>query len=208
MTIDKSKQFKLYDFVEPELATDRYQAPTHVIIPQNLSVDLYPNKTMHLGERISTTWYAKFEDDHFEEPVVRMDYRFDRDESGLLTGRLMTINYMLKDGTWSKETKSRYKHVINTDDRLREIKGRRSNIVNDLKGRAKDFGISGVIGQLFDEYLALIALYIESGSPKLRDAIANNSQEQFSWLDTELDKSLGGSIRNLLISMFNIGVNE
>ena len=205
---DKGKQFKLYNYVEPELATDRYHIPTHIIIPENLSTDLYPNKTMELGERIATTWYSSYENGEFSDPIVKMEYQFDRDSEGLLTGRKITLNYMLKDGTWSEETKSRYKYVINTDDKLREIKQRRNNIVNDCKARAADFGISGAIGQLFDTFLAEIALYQESGSPKFRDALKVESREEFSWLDTELDASLGGSIRNLLVFMFSIGVNE
>ena len=208
MQLDKGKQFRLYSFVEPELATDRYHPPTHIIIPQHLSVDLYPNKTMVLGERVATTWYSSYENGVFSDPIVKMTYQFDRDSEGLLTGRKITLSYMLKDGTWSDEIKSRYKYVINTDDKLREIKQRRTNIVNDCKGRASDFGISGVIGQLFDEFLAFIALYQESGSPKLRDAIKAEQREEFAWLDTELDESLGGSIRNLLVMMFSIGVNE
>ena len=205
----KKKQFKLYDFVEPEMATDRFKPPHPILIPQQLSADLFPHKEFVWGERVSTTWYATFdmETQSFKDPVVKMSYRFDRDEEGLLVGRKITISWTYRDGTWSEETKSRYTHIIDSEYKLGEIKKRRQNVISELKGSARDTGLGSAITMLFDDYLIEVQKYVEAGSTDMRDAImAKEAVDAYAWLNAPT-RVEGITVRQHLAYAFGIGIN-
>lgn len=203
------KKYKIYGYVAPENALDHSQFPGSIVIPQQLDLPLYSDGgVVEMGERISETWYSTYDEENskLSDPVAKFLYKFDRDAKGFVIKVKTTVKYTYTNGEWSEQTKSWDKPVLSTDAKMREIKRRRENVVIDLKKRATDFKLSGAIGSLFKRYLAEIALYIESGDISLREAIKNNSEEGFEWLDRELPQ--GVTIRKFLVFNFSIGANE
>lgn len=195
--------YKIYAFVPLEdMPTSLSTPPFAVDFKTGLVTNLLKETVIFRGERINSSYYAKYNQalQELENLILKVDYTFDRDEEGLLVRKTKLISWMLEDGTWGDSTKKEVSYMIDEREKLREIKIRRSNLVDELKGLGRQVGLSEKLIPFFEEYQVLINQYVDSGSHNLRDAIAA-SQE--AWLD-EIIVQTGNKPRDVLIDYFSI----
>ena len=198
-------EYKIYRYIEPwQLPQSLDIHPGHIIFPESLNKNLPKKQFIALGERVKTIFFARFEENVFVEPIVKIDYRFNRDESGLLNNKVRTIQWRLSDDTWSERKQTDVIPVTSNENKLREIKRRRRNIVSEVAGLSKDIGLESALTDLYSRYAIEINQYLESGLPSLRDAIASNTD--LSWLDRETSNP-NVTVRQFLVKYFSIGVH-
>ena len=197
-------QYKIYRYLEPwQVNSDLSVYPSSIIFPDSLNRHL-PKKTfVALGERVKTIYFDRFVDNKFIEPIIKIDYSFNRDQRGLLIDKQRIISWRLEDDTWSDQTQTDIIPVTSNAEKLTEIKRRRGNIVTEVAGLSKDIGLNEALTDLYDRYAIEINQYGESGLPNLRDAIANNTD--LTWLDRSTSNP-NVNVRQFLISYFSIGV--
>ena len=197
--------YKIYRYIEPQnhpLSLDVH--PGSIIFPDQLNRHLPKKAFIALGERVKTIYFDRLSHDGvFEEPVIKIEYKFNRDDSGLLIDKQRTISWRTEDDTWSEETQTDVIPVTSNAEKLTEIKRRRANIVTEVSGLSKDIGLSSALGDLYSRYTLEIEQYTQSGLPSLKDAIANNTD--LTWLDQPTSNP-NISVRQFLMNYFSIGV--
>lgn len=194
--------FKIYRYVAPEhhprsLCTH----PGSIIFPEQLTRELPKKQDLVLGERRRSIYCDRFVEGEYLEPIVKIDYAFKRDESGLAYEKLRTISWMLESDNWSTEVQTDI-IPLSEQQQLIEIKRRRYNIVTELRGLAKKFGLEDKALQIFEKYQLELGSYIDGGSTLLRDAIGNDSAP---WLDI-INPLTGNPPRQVFQQYFSIGV--
>lgn len=196
--------YKIYRYIEPwQLPGNLSVHPGHIVFPDSLTKHLPKKIFIALGERVKTIYFDRLEDQKFIEPIIKIEYKFNRDERGLLIDKQRTISWRLENEIWSGETKTDTIPVTSNAEKLTEIKRRRANVVTEVSGLSKDIGLSSALGDLYSRYVIEIEQYTQSGLPNLRDAIANNTD--LSWLDQPTSNP-NVSVRQFLINYFSIGV--
>lgn len=197
--------YKIYDLMAPEHGTNRLEHPGSIVYPQQLSSTVYSKHFRVDGERVKTIYYCHFDEVNktYSDAIIKEDYVYFRDEVGELIKIEVKISWMLKSGAWSPETKMFTKPFTDSDKKLDEIRMRRSNIVSEVSGAAKDINLTSAIAQLYDKYFLEIAQYKEAGSKKLFTAITTD--DEFVWLDYPTSNP-AYTIRMWLQSKFSIAV--
>lgn len=192
--------YLIYDFIH-DYQGDRTASPRHIIFPEQL--DIYPPKRSYIakGERTKTIYFS---DDTYSTSIIKVEYVFNRDEKGLLLSKTRTISWKLDNGHWAAETKPYTIPVSSETERLQEIKIRRENIIDGLKGLAAEMGITDYILELFKAYQLECDLYKNSGSALLYKAI--KEETNIPWLDARLPN--GKVARAALLLHLEVGVTE
>lgn len=198
--------YKIYRYIPLEQIPYSLSVhPGSIIFPDGLNRNL-PKKTfIALGERVKTIYFDRYIDDRFTEPIIKIDYTFNRDDRGLLIDKQRIISWRLEDETWSHWTQTDVIPVTSNAEKLAEIKRRRTNIVSEVAGLSKDIGLLSAIGDLYSRYALQINKYIESGLPDLRNAIGSNTD--LSWLDNQTSNP-NVTVRQFLMNYFSIGIWE
>ena len=200
--------FKIYRYREPfELPQSLDIHPGSIIFPEQLNKNLPKEPTIYLGERRQTIYYDRYEDEQYKDPIIKIAYAFKRDDAGLVYEKIRTIVWCLESGKWSSQTQQDSIPVVSEALKLQEIKRRRSNIIDELKGLAKKFSTAEIpleakILAVFEENQLLINSYIDAGSAKFRNAIASSSE---SWLDAVVPAT-GNKSRDIIVSYLSIGL--
>ena len=192
--------YLIYDFLQDYSGSDT-DWPGSIIFPEQLDTHLPKRTTIAFGERIQTVYYS---DDTYSTEVIKVDYVFTRDELGYLLYKTRTISWKKTDGNWCPRTKVCKIPVSSDTERLREIKTRRENIIDGLKGLAAEMGITERILELFSLYQLQTDLYIQTGSKALYESILNDTTTV--WLDGTLPN--GFNAREALLLHLNIGIVE
>lgn len=196
--------YKIYRYIEPWQHPGSLDIhPGHIIFPNSLNRHLPKKSFIALGERVKTIYFDAIEDKRFAEPIIKIDYRFNRDDRGLLIDKQRTISWRLEDDTWSKETQLDTIPVTSNAEKLTEIKRRRSNIVTEVAGLSRDIGLESALTDLYSRYALEISKYKESGLSELRNAIASNTD--LTWLDRQTSNP-NVSVRQFLMNYFSIGL--
>lgn len=196
--------YKIYRYVLPEHLPFSLSAhPGYIIFPQQLTKNLPRKQDLVLGERRRSVYCARYVDGEYIEPIVKIDYAFKRDDDGLAYQKLRTISWMLEGDKWSREVQTDV-IPLSPSQQLIEIKRRRYNLVTELKGLAKLFGLENRTLEIFEKYQLEVNSYIDAGSSKLRDACA---QDNADWLD-EINAVTGNKPRDVFIMYFSIGLSE
>ena len=201
--ISYDKVYKLWSYVDPlKRIGDDTLPPISIDWQTDLIRDIYKQTIINKGERVSSVFYGKFapETEEYSEKLFRIDYGFERNSAGLLLKRTKVISWVLQDGSYGDEPKIQTKYITNERERLREIKIRRSNIIDELKGVGAQYNLSQHLIPFFEQYQLLVNQYIDSGSQNLRDAIAASDEE---WLDTPHPLT-GNKPRDVFILYFSI----
>ena len=102
-------QFLIYNYINPEHHPESIaQFPGHIIFPQQLNrIGIPKETTIFLGERIKSVYYDRIDEEgNYQDPFIKVDYVFGRNEKGLVLSKGTTISYMLDTGEWSDQTKS------------------------------------------------------------------------------------------------------
>lgn len=201
-----STDYKIYRYVEPwQLPPSLDIHPGHIVFPETLSRNLPKKQFIALGERVKTIFFDRFEDNVFVEPIIKIDYRFNRDEYGLLKNKEQTISWRLEDETWSEQRQHDVIPVTSNEKKLQEIKRRRKNIVDEVAGLSKDIGLKSALTDLYARYFKEINLYVDSGLPDFAEALSQN--EDLDWLDNPTTNSKV-TVRQFLIRYFSIGLEK
>ncbi len=188
----------------------------HIELPpekQPLSEDLNPRHEINLnhtglpkeeteqfGLKIATTWYAEYDEAKgYQTPLAKVDRKITfQIGTGLPNSILKSLSFKYTDGTWSDpET---WREPIRKPKKF--LKTMRDRAIDELEDLASQFGLRVKILELYEQYQAEIALFINAGSPKFRDAIAASSE---SWLD-EINPITGNTPREVITSYASIGL--
>lgn len=203
-----SNFYKIYRYIDPEDQPQNLSKhPGSIIFPDQLNRNLPKRTDIILGERRRTTYFDRYENDQFIEPIIEINYHFERDQQGLVFEKMRSIAWMLESEAWSEETQVDYIPVVGAAEKLAEIKRRRYNIISELKGLAKKFStaenqLERRILEIFEENQLLINTYIDAGSSKFRNAIQNSDQ---AWLDVVIPAT-GNKSRDVLTQYLSIGL--
>lgn len=211
MTFDLSNYcYKIYRYVGLSMGSHCPSThPGHIIFPDQLNTNLPKKSDIIYGERRRSVYYDRVEDKQYIEPIIKIDYAFKRDEMGLVYKKLRTISWMLESDKWSTEVQTDVIPVISEASKLLEIKRRRYNVVTELKGLAKkysteQFNLEGKTLEIFEEFQLYVNSYIDAGSAKLRNAIA---QYDADWLDA-VNPETGNKPRDIFLKYFSIGLSK
>ena len=165
--------YKIYRYREPwQLPTNLDLHPGSIIFPEQLNKNLPKEPNIYLGERRQTIYYDRYEDGQYQDPIIKIAYAFKRDDTGLVFEKIKTIVWCLESGKWSSQTQQDSIPVVSESVKLQEIKRRRSNIIDELKGLAKKFSTAEIpleakILEVFEENQLLINSYIDAGSAQV-----------------------------------------
>lgn len=200
--------YKIYRYLEPwQLPSSLDVHPGHIIFPDQLNKNLPKEPTIYLGERRKSTYYDRFENGEYVDPIIKIAYAFKRDDKGFVYEKVKTIVWCLKDDNWSSQTQIDFIPVVSESEKIIEIKRRRTNIINELKGLAKKFDtvelpLESRILTVMEENQLLVNSYIDAGSAKFRDAIAQSNAD---WLD-EVVVATGNKPRDIFLTYLSIGL--
>ena len=196
--------YKIYRYLEPwQLPPSLDIHPGHIVFPDSLNRNLPKKQFIALGERRKTIFFDRFEDDKFIDPVIKVDYRFNRDEAGLLKSKERSISWQLEDNTWSKKAQEDIIPVISNEKKLQEIKRRRRNIVDEVAGLSVDIGLESALTDLYARYYREISLYVDSGLLDFKEALNNNTD--LYWLDRPTPSNSKITVRQFLTNYFSVG---
>ena len=197
--------YKIYRYVDPEFAIDRAHPPISIIFPDQLLRSLPKQTTILDGEKINSTWYDRWDETNgFQEPIVKIDYVYNRDVTGYLISKDKTVSWYLEDDTLSEITQSDTLPMTNNTDKLNEIRDRRALVVAEVKGLAEDIGLSAGIKDMYTTYSTEINQYVEAGSADFKDAILADTT--YTWLDNNTVTPPIVTIRTFLVVKFSVGL--
>lgn len=202
--------YKIYRYIAPEnQPVSQSIHPGHIIFPDQLTRHLPKVQNIVLGERRRSVYYDRYSDGEYVEPIVKIDYAYKRQETGLVYLKIRTISWMLENDRWSREVQSDRIPVINEAQKLLEIKRRRSNVISELKGLAKkysteQFNLEGKTLEIFEEFQLYVNSYVDAGSSKLKNAIATYDAD---WLDVA-NPETGNKPRDIFLTYFSIGLGQ
>ena len=198
--VSQQPKYKIYRYVNKPV--DSYAHPGSIIFPENLNKHLPKKQFIALGERRKTIYFDRVEEGIYQEPIIKVDYKFNRDELGYLFSKEREISWRLEDDTWSDEVQLDLIPVASSQERLDEIKRRRSNIILEAAGLSKDIGLETAMSELYDKYLTEIELYKNSGSPSFARALEED--RELSWLDEPTPANPKETVREFLMRYFLI----
>jgi hypothetical protein len=160
--------YLLWEYVSN--ATDYYAWPGDV--PFDI-LGLYPRYFVGMGFRKKTIHYANRD---ATGPVVKLEYDFILDEGQQsLKESPLKISFMMSDGNWSQRIKPILRTYDTPLEKQKELRARRANIIDELKGLAAQMGISPVILELIKKFQLQVDRYVESGSADLFKAIRDDT---------------------------------
>lgn len=198
--IEEAPYFLIWDFMDVPDDFDKTQHPGDIIFPQQLKQYLPKKSFMSFGERVKSLYFTN---KAYNKAVIRVEYVFHRDEAKLkLLKIVQTIAWKLSDGTWSPAVKVMEIPVTDPNEQSRELKRRRGNIIDQLKGLAVSMDIGDYVLQLFERFLLEESLYVQAGSQALYKAIRDD--EDLDWLNANLPN--GFPARATLLSYLSIGL--
>ena len=202
--IVEAPKYKLYRYVAGE--KDPYLHPGSIIFPENLTKHLPKKQFIALGERIKTIYFDRFEVDTFIEPIIKVDYKFNRDSEGYMLSKERTISWRTEDNRWSDRIQYDVIPITSNQQKLAEIERRRNNIIDEVAGLSRDIGLKSALADLYYRYVTEINLYIKSGSSSLAIAIKNNVD--LEWLENPTPSNPNKTVRQFLVEYFSIGTIE
>jgi hypothetical protein len=144
--------------------------PRNLIFPTQLDNSLDKRTKIYLGERIESV----YQDYDTSEPVVRVSYKFERDEKGLLIKRIQTIEYYLTDGTIGQHKKILIDQNYNAFEQSGELASRRENILLEVMSIAKEVQFDSYVADLYAKKADLVQAYRQVGSKGLFDYLKSN----------------------------------
>ena len=190
--IEKVPYYLIYDYID-DAGLSNTDWPGRIIFPDQLDRYLPKKSFIAFGERVKTLYFT---DETYTKSIIKVEYTFNRDAEGYLKDKIRTIFWKKSDETWCPKKKVLNIPVSSETEKQREIKIRRRNIIDGLKGLAGEMNITDRILELFALYQSEEALYVESGNNALYNAIQNDVVT--TWLDSPLPNGLIARIALLL----------
>ena len=207
LTIPK---YKIYDLIDGDF--DRERLPIDIDFKTGLNTILYQETVMDHGAPVYKQYYtdATVNNDGsvtYSNPIVRIDYTFDRDSISLCkscTQRFRWYDTLGNLSTGYKDVKDYYNNV----EAMAEAGQRRTNIIDDLK--VKTIGLlmytrnlskadAADMGKAFlANYKVEIYSYIDEANTAFHDAVAVASSGTYPWLDDMTPYAV--TIRQLILN--------
>lgn len=175
---------------------DKTRLPVDIDFKTGLSCDLYEEVHMSKGAPIYKQFYTDASDATgtivYTNPIVRIDYTFDRDSISLAKSCTQEFRWYDTNGNLSTECKT-VKDFYNTTEAMAEAELRRRNVINDLK--VKTIGLLMYTRQLSQAdaaqagrgflatYKAEIYNYIDEANTGFADAVTAASISDYPWID-------------------------
>lgn len=198
----------------PEKFTDADKSvlPVDIDFKTGLSVNLYKEVVMLHGAPVFKTYYTDATIGEngsvtYSNPVVKIEYTFDRDSISLAKSCTQRFRWYDMDGNISDG----YKDVVdlfNTSEKIAEAEQRRGNIIADLK--VKTVGLlmyteqlsqtdAAALGRPFlAAYKNEIYNYIDEANTGFADAVTAASSETYPWLENMTPYSI--TIRQVILN--------
>ena len=199
-----NQEFKIYRYVDPDFLPLCLRVhPGWLIFPEGLNKNLPKKHFIALGERVKTIFFDRYEDGRFIDPIIKIDYKFNRDEFGYLVEREKTVSWQLENNSWATRTQLDIIPVSSNQEKISELKKRRQNIVDEVAGLSKKIGLGTALTDLYKRYFKEIELYTQSGLDDF--AIALNKNTDLPWLERPTSNP-NISVRDFLINYFSIGL--
>lgn len=198
--------YKIYDLLYEVPPLDvKQKFPGSIVFPEQLSVNLHKVNKKSYGALVSAHYYKSYDPLLMEakEPIVKIEYTYNRSPKYLLESKVRTISWMLSDDTWSSQTQVDTLYCTTESEKLIEIKALRSSVVDEAEALAKELKLWPYVKPLFERYIKEINLYKEAGSRLFSDMIRDDV-ENSAWLDLPTrDGKM--TIRAFLMNFFLIG---
>lgn len=209
-------EYKIYDLLannNPQKGADRAILPVDVDFKTGLEIDLYKEVVMDHGAPVRKIYYTDAELNEttgvitYENPIVKIEYEFDRDSISLARSCIQKFYWMTTDDAWSEEYKT-VKDFFNTAEKMAEAEQRRGNIIADLK--VKTIGLlmiteeisqadAAEMGRAFlAAYKADIINYIDEANMGFYDAVEAASNVTYPWLENMTPYSV--TIRQFILN--------
>lgn len=203
-------QFKIYEFVPGNY--ENTVLPVNIDFKTGLTRALYQETIMDHGAPVYKQYYtdATMEEDGsitYSNPVVRIDYTFERDSISLAKSCTKRFKWYYTNGDLSEGYKD-VKDFFNNVESMAEAKQRRSNIIDDLK--VKTIGLLMItesisqadaadMGKAFlAMYKVEIYNYVDEANTAFHDAVVIASAETYPWLDNMTPYSI--TIRQFILA--------
>ena len=174
---------RIYNYLPPEIIDDDTEPPTHVDYTRATRVRLEPVYTKLHGDIIRIDYYGQG-----GERIVKEEHNYTpRQGSNLPLSRLITISWILQDGSDHPITKMRFK-AYSQSDSLKAIARRRQNIVLWMRSAMLNTPLAGPAQQLLNDLSRQVNDYLLTGSGLLRSAvIAYGAADPQHWLNLPVD---------------------
>ena len=207
LLVEEVSPFKIYRYTDG--FEDPFAKPNSIIFPDSLSKHLPKKPTYSLGEKVGSTYYDRYEASNYVEPIVNIDYVYNRDSSGLLVTKDRTISWYLENGELSLQTQQDSIPYTELSTQLKEIAQRRDNVINELKTLATlystpQLNLAEKIPEILRTYQIEKSAYVDGGSPSFGIAIESDTSP---WLD-EVILATGNTSRQIFASYLNIGLSQ
>lgn len=204
--VEELPKYLIYKFLDrPVGGLTAYDKPASIIFPDQLNTNLYKEHKLLYGEKVETIYHAGFnlETGRLSSPVIKINYKYIRDEESLLKYKERTISWTYEGGVWSEDIQFDIIPYLSQPKKLAEIKMLRNNIVEEAESLAKELGLFDYVQELFEQYLDSITLYREAGSRNFVNDLATDEEHSY-WLDMKTRDGLM-TIREFLMGFFMIG---
>lgn len=194
--IIEPQRYLIYNYID---ADDHYKFPGYIVFPDSLDTYLPKKQKILYGERTQTLYF----DGITNESVIQVDYKFNRDNRGLLISNERSISFYFEDGSIAPQKKVHLIPAASQNEQLEELKRRRINIVAEVQSLALSFNLMKEMNELYDTQSTAILRYLETGSPLFKNFLKTDNTR--NWLKAPSTVP-GKTIRDILISYFSIGL--
>ena len=205
------QKYKIYDYVAGD-SFDRERLPVDIDFKTGLTQDLFKEVTMSGGAPVYKKYYsgAVMNQDGsitYSNPIVKIDYTFERDAISLAKSCTQKIYWYDTTGAPSVQYKE-VKDFFSYAESIAEAELRRSNIINDLK--VKTIGLlmiteeitqadAAELGRVFlAAHKVEIYNYIDEANSAFYDAVTAASGVTYPWLDNMTPYSV--TIRQFILN--------
>jgi hypothetical protein len=189
-------KYLIYNYID---ADDPYKFPGYIVFPDSLDTYLPKKQKIVYGERIQTIYF----DGITNEPVIQVDYKFTRNDKGLLLSTERSISFYLENGSLAEQKKVHLIPVASQFEQLEELKRRRINIVAEVQSLAVTFNLINEMNELYDTQSSSISRYLETGSPLFKNFLVADKTR--TWLKAPATVP-GKTIKDILVGYFSIGL--
>lgn len=196
-----NQNYLLWQYVElePEQHPARASINPRYIIDLN-HTDLPKEEPEEFGVKTASIWYATHDAENgFQTPLARVERETTFDPVTRLPNPIVkSLSYVYEDGTWSEPQS--WTEPIKKPKKF--LKTMRSRAIDELEDLAAQFDFRPRILEIYEEFQSEVALFVEAGSPKFRDAIVAAEHE---WLDIT-NPATGNKPREVIILYASIGL--
>ena len=185
--------------LEPDQYPERLSISPRYLIDLN-HTGLPKDELEQFGLKTATIWYAAHDQENgFQTPLARVDRETTFDPLTRLPNPIVKSLSFKFDGEGWSEPETWIEPIKKPKKFLKTM---RSRAIDELEDLAARFELRPMILELYEQYQSEVALFIEAGSPKFREAISASTE---SWLD-KITPATGNKPRDVIVQYASIGL--